>query len=291
MAPQLITRTQWKELTMRKHLNRLLAGVAVVAVAGCMNGFGGTTNSTAARQPAERAPSDFEDIALDLSDLRPGFIRNGIFVPVQELTGVRVGMSREQVRNQLGGPVSGSSNGWWFYNINLPLEGIDDYLVCQYRVAFTGDTVSDITWRRPQCKARYDELVAANQVPAEPQTITLSSDVLFAYKSDQLSADGRRALDDVARIVMDEVNLRRIDVVGHADRIGSDNYNLALSQRRARAVGAYLAERGVPSALIFIEGRGEREPVVTCPGDRVTDELKNCLQPNRRVEITINGTR
>jgi len=291
MAPQFITRTLWKEFTMRKPLSSLLAGAAIVALAGCMNGIG-STNTTSTSPQAERSPSDFDDIALDLANLGSGFVRNGIFVPVQELTSVRVGMNREQVRSQLGTPVNGSSNGWWFYNVNLPLEGIDDYLVCQYRVAFTGETVSEASWRRPQCKARYDELVAslAPAPSSAPQTITLSSDVLFAYKSDQLSVDGRRALDDVAR-ALEEVSLRRIDVIGHADRIGSDTYNVALSQRRARTVGAYLAERGIPSAMIFIEGRGEMDPVVTCPGDVVNDALKGCLQPNRRVDITINGTR
>src|SRR5690606_30480381 len=103
MAPQFITRTQWKELTMRKTLNQLLAGVAIVALAGCVNGISGTSSNTGSTATqAERSPSDFEDIALDLANLGPGFVRNGIFVPVQELTGVRNGMSREQVRNQLG---------------------------------------------------------------------------------------------------------------------------------------------------------------------------------------------
>jgi outer membrane protein OmpA-like peptidoglycan-associated protein len=275
---------------MRTHLNRFLVAAAIAALAGCTNGFGGGSSGGGTAAAPERGPSDFEDVALDLAELGPGFVRNGMFVPVQELTQVRTGMSRDEVRNVLGEPITGSSDGWWFYNINLPLEGIDDYLVCQYRVAFTGESVSEAAWRRPQCTARYDELVAG-LAPPEPQTITLSSDVLFAYKSDQLSNDGERALDDVARVVMQEVNLRRIDVAGHADRIGSDDYNFALSERRARAVGAYLAQHGIPSGMIFIEGRGELDPVVTCPGDAVTDELKGCLQPNRRVEITINGTR
>jgi outer membrane protein OmpA-like peptidoglycan-associated protein len=274
---------------MRTHLKKFLAGVAIAAMAGCATGGAGNGATT----QTARGPSDFEDVALNLSELGSGFVRNGMFVPVQELTKIHPGMSREEVRGVLGEPIESSSQGWWFYNINLPLEGIDDYLVCQYRVAYNGEAVSEAAWRRPQCQARYNELVAAlaPPAPAAPQTITLSSDVLFAYKSDQLSNDGKRALDDVAKVVQKDVSLRRIDVAGHADRIGGDAYNLALSERRARAVGAYLAQQGVPSGKIFIEGRGERDPVVTCPGDSPTAELKACLQPNRRVEITINGTR
>ncbi|HWK54366.1 MAG TPA: OmpA family protein [Hyphomicrobiales bacterium] len=231
-------------------------------------------------------------MVLDLSQPLNGFVRNGIFVPVREIAEVRTGATREQVREQLGPPISESSPQWWFYNLNLPLEGLDDYLVCQYRVSFNGDNVAATSWRRPQCQARYDMLLAATPPPVEePQRITLSSDVLFEYKSATLSQAGERALDDAARVVLQEVELTRIDVVGHADRIGGDPYNMDLSERRARAVGAYLAAQGIPPAMIFIEGRGYHEPVVTCTGDQVTEELKRCLQPNRRVEITINAVR
>lgn len=278
---------------MRAYLNFLLVGLVAVALTGCATTE--TANGPSAANDAgasARLPSDYQDVVLDLSQPLNGFLRNGIFVPVREIADVRVGATREQVREQLGPPISESSPQWWFYNLNLPLEGLDDYLVCQYRVNFNGDNVAAVSWRRPQCQARYDMLLAATPPPVtEPERITLSSDVLFEYKSATLSQAGERALDDAARVVLQEVELSRIDVVGHADRIGGDAYNMDLSERRARAVGAYLAAQGIPPAMIFIEGRGYHEPVVTCTGDQVTEELKRCLQPNRRVEITINAVR
>src|SRR5690606_11585581 len=156
-------------------LTKILAGAVFLALTGCA-GFGGGADQ-------QRHPSDFEDIAVEPSQLESGFLRDGMFVPVEELVQVEPGMNQEEVRALLGSPVTGSTDGWWFYNINLPLEGIDDYLVCQYRVTLESGTVTAVDWRRRQCVARYDALVAAIPVEMpEPQRISLSSDILFDYK-------------------------------------------------------------------------------------------------------------
>lgn len=267
-------------------LIKILAGTALLALTGCA-GFGGGDADRVQRQP-----SDFEDIVLEPSQFQSGFLRDGMFVPAQELVQVVPGLTQEEVRSLLGSPIAGSTDGWWFYNINLPLEGLDDYLVCQYRVTLQDARVTAVDWRRPQCNARYEALLAGIPVEMEePQRISLSSDILFDYKSASLSSTGERELDDVAYVILDEVELIRLDVIGHADRIGGDAYNLDLSERRARVVGNYLQAKGIPADVINVEGRGLREPVVVCEGTERTEELKRCLQPNRRVDITIHGMR
>ena len=81
------------------------------------------------------------------------------------------------------------------------------------------------------------------------------------------------------------------------DRIGGAAYNLKLSDRRANAVEAFLAENGVPAARIHAEGKGQADPVVDCPNPSKAGEIKtfqqliNCLQPNRRAVIEVVGTR
>ena len=69
-------------------------------------------------------------------------------------------------------------------------------------------------------------------------------------------------------------------VTGHADRSGGDQYNDALSMRRANAVAGLLAGAGVGSGLLTVSGRGEAEPRVPTP-----DGERN--PTNRRVEITV----
>ena len=84
----------------------------------------------------------------------------------------------------------------------------------------------------------------------------------------------------------------RVDAVGHADQIGADAYNLQLSEQRAEAVRAYLVGKGVDTGSIRTEAKGEREAITgdACKkpgaGNRKSQKLIDCLQPDRRVQIT-----
>ena len=69
-------------------------------------------------------------------------------------------------------------------------------------------------------------------------------------------------------------------MTGHADRSGSDAYNMGLSQRRAAAVASALESNGVSASVLEVSGRGEAEPKVPTP-----DGEQN--PTNRRVEITV----
>jgi OOP family OmpA-OmpF porin len=85
----------------------------------------------------------------------------------------------------------------------------------------------------------------------------------------------------------------RVDAVGHADQIGADTYNLQLSEQRAEAVRAYLVGKGVDTGSIRTEAKGEREAITgeECKklgtGNRKSQKLIDCLQPDRRVQITL----
>lgn len=117
----------------------------------------------------------------------------------------------------------------------------------------------------------------------------LSGDLLFKfdrYGMADLLPGGKELLDQLAqRLKAEEATLRRVEVSGHTDRLGSDQYNLALSNRRAGTVSAYLAGLGL-KLPIEAKGLGEAQPVQTCEGgDKATAALISCLQPNRRVVI------
>ena len=128
--------------------------------------------------------------------------------------------------------------------------------------------------------------------PPEPVTVTLSADALFDFDSADLSTAGRQELDVLVE------DLRGLDyevliVTGHTDRIGPAEYNDGLSERRAEAVSEYLVGSGVPSGDIRTSGVGSDNPV-TSPSDcegPVTNALIACLQPDRRVEVEVSGTR
>lgn len=86
-----------------------------------------------------------------------------------------------------------------------------------------------------------------------------------------------------------------ISVTGHSDRIGSHAYNMKLSSRRADAVKAYLVSNtGIPSDQIITKGVNGADPVTKpgdCQGKKASKALIACLQPDRRVEVEVSGTR
>ena len=82
-------------------------------------------------------------------------------------------------------------------------------------------------------------------------------------------------------------------VVGHTDRIGGDAYNQKLSEKRAAAVKEYLVAKGIEANRVYTEGKGEKQPVTgdKCKGNGKSKALIDCLQPDRRADIEIIGTK
>ncbi len=123
----------------------------------------------------------------------------------------------------------------------------------------------------------------------KPEKVTTASTVNFDFDRYVIRPDARSKLDDLVGKLRD-VNLEVVIAVGHADRIGSDAYNMKLSVRRADSVKAYLVSKGIGASRIYTEGKGERQPVKECKGDKKTKELIACLEPNRRVETEAVGS-
>ncbi len=128
------------------------------------------------------------------------------------------------------------------------------------------------------------------------EKVTLNTDVLFAFNKAELLPGGKEKLDQLAKDAQG-AQVDRVVLAGYADRIGSEEYNKDLSERRAQAVADYLASQGVDQSRIQVEGRGEDNPVTgdTCnhmgPAKASNKKLVSCLQPDRRVEAELLGSR
>ena len=120
--------------------------------------------------------------------------------------------------------------------------------------------------------------------------VTVASTVNFDFDRYAIRPDARSKLDDLVGKQLRAVTLEVIIAVGHADRIGSDAYNMKLSVRRADSVKAYLVSKGIGASRIYTEGKGKRQPVKECKGSGKTKELIACLEPNRRVESEAVGS-
>jgi len=129
----------------------------------------------------------------------------------------------------------------------------------------------------------------AKPAAAKPEKVTTASAVNFDFDRYVVRPDARGKLDDMVGKLRN-VNLEVIIAVGHADRLGSDAYNMKLSVRRADSVKAYLVSKGVAASRVYTEGKGERQPVKDCKGEGKTKALIACLEPNRRAELEAVGS-
>lgn len=138
---------------------------------------------------------------------------------------------------------------------------------------------------------------APEPAPA-PVTVTkefnLSSDVLFDFGKSSLKPEGVTALDGLYDQIKTETPKDGTAlVVGYTDRIGSDASNQVLSEQRAKTVADYLVGKGIPADKVSTQGRGEAEPVTgtQCDAIKAKKELIACLAPDRRVSISVTGTK
>ncbi len=123
------------------------------------------------------------------------------------------------------------------------------------------------------------------------QKITLASKALFDFDKSVLKPEGQAAIDsEVIDKLKNVSKLELVLVTGHTDRIGSQEYNQKLSERRADTVRDYLVSRGVPRDKIETLGMGKTQPVpgVVC-NQTAQKALIECLAPNRRVEVEVKG--
>ena len=141
--------------------------------------------------------------------------------------------------------------------------------------------------------------VAPSKAPEAPkpppapavQKITLASKALFDFDKSVLKPEGQAVLDrEIVSRIKEVQKLELVLVTGHTDRLGSQAYNQKLSERRAAAVAAFLASKGVAKDKIETLGMGKTQPVpgVKCE-QKNRKELIACLQPHRRVEVEVKG--
>ena len=112
--------------------------------------------------------------------------------------------------------------------------------------------------------------------------ITLQADTLYDFDKATLKAEGMATLDKIARD-LSKIKLEVIIAVGNTDSVGTDAYNMALGQRRAQSVKAYLTTKGVDGSRIYTESKGKSNPVAS----NATAEGR---AKNRRTDIEVVGT-
>lgn len=131
-------------------------------------------------------------------------------------------------------------------------------------------------------------LAGATGVASDPSgfgfSVDLSGDYLFDFDRHTLKPEAKTALEGLLKLYV-EYDGKDILIVGHTDAKGSDQYNQALSERRAESVRAWFIEHQVAAGLLSAIGRGEDEPVA--PNTVGGQDNPEGRAQNRRVAITV----
>ncbi|MDG6235548.1 OmpA family protein [Glaesserella parasuis] len=187
---------------------------------------------------------------------------------------IEKGMNKDQLYNLIGRPHF--SEGLyevheWDYAFNYREKGV--HKICQFKILFDKNmNAQSFFWYPNGCNGN--------------SSFNLVGDFLFDFDKDTLTTKGREVVDDVAEQLKSS-GAEKVKLVGYADRLGSEEYNLDLSQRRANMVKARLVEQGIKVPIEAV-GYGKANQVKACDGES-GQALRDCLRPNRRVEITANG--
>ncbi len=120
----------------------------------------------------------------------------------------------------------------------------------------------------------------AAPLPPPPAPMAVKSFIVFFdFDKSNITAEAQKTIADAVAAAK-AGGSTRVTLTGHTDRSGSEQYNMALSLRRAEAVKASMIQQGVPASTIMVIGRGETQPLINTP-DGVREPQ------NRRVEIVI----
>jgi outer membrane protein OmpA-like peptidoglycan-associated protein len=169
--------------------------------------------------------------------------------------------------------------------------------------AVAGAEVADASKQADQPAPKQDTVVGLVDVPGKkatvkedripqtlggmlPMTLGVDGEGEFDFDKAVVRPEVKALLDKLAAKLKDS-EYDTLDIVGHADRLGTEEYNQSLSERRAWAVARYLIAQGVPLQKIRVEGHGVSEPLTKpedCAGLNKKDAIA-CLQKDRRVEI------
>jgi OOP family OmpA-OmpF porin len=135
----------------------------------------------------------------------------------------------------------------------------------------------------PELFPEVAEAPAAPPPPPMPayEKHTISATALFDFDKYALKPEGKEAISGI----VDEIKTSKnkvidINVVGHTDSVGTEEYNQELSVRRANAVKDYMVSEGVDPSIIDVKGMGEAEPVAS-------NSTAEGRAQNRRVEISV----
>ncbi|WMD20790.1 outer membrane protein assembly factor BamE [Achromobacter seleniivolatilans] len=226
--------------------------------------------------------------------------KEGSFPNPENLRLLRDGMTKDQLYGLLGRPHF--NEGFfnvreWNYLLQISADGTPQgqVVTCQLKVLFDeGMRAASYHWKPANCATPTPAAPLRAHAPT-PQMLkraVLSGDVLFSFNGSTLNditPQGRQQLERLARELSAVKNITRIEISAYTDRLGSDSYNMVLSQKRAMAIQSLMVRAGIDATVIQARGLGKSSPPLSQCGPMPKAALIECTAPDRRVEIQVFG--
>ena len=196
---------------------------------------------------------------------------------------------------RIGGLASSIVAGLLFANTILADEGgiVNESYVGDGRHHYirdsSGNCVRTSSWKVEDMTVECGAEPPVANVPVPPpapvyEKSTMSSEALFDHDKSTLKPEGKAALHELDEgIKAKGARVVDIDVIGHTDSDGTEEYNQALSVRRAQAVKDYMVSEGVDASIIDVSGQGELNPIAS-------NATREGRAENRRVDIHVGVT-
>jgi OOP family OmpA-OmpF porin len=155
----------------------------------------------------------------------------------------------------------------------------------------SGNCVRTSSWKvedmTVECGAEPPEVVEeVVVVPPPPPVVmyektTMSTSALFDFDSDVLKEEGKVALQALGDDIKSKSGkVVDIDIIGHTDSTGPEDYNQGLSERRAQSVADYIISEGIDASIIDVSGEGESNPIAS-------NATREGRAENRRVDVNV----
>lgn len=288
---------------MKKIYSVSAVALLAMSMAGCM----GTKHLSSGI--TDEGTVQKEDIVFP--ELNKAWQKEGQFPNSENLSKIRAGIGKDELYQLIGRPHFSEAQHAreWDYIMKFYQED-DSVKICQYKVIFDKDYHGQEFYWKPADCANYAKpaiqtappvVQPAPVIPApiivnQPiieEKITLGADALFYFdkwKPEDMLPQGKPKLDDLAAKLRAYQQKGRVQVMitGHTDYLGEDMYNMNLSLLRAQTVRTYLIQRGVDAGSLMATGAGESQPIKQCNANQPRKQLIDCLQPNRRVELSVS---
>lgn len=274
---------------------KLITKVGILTLAISSLGMTACTNTISHNITNEGTIANSSDVIFPKLD--KAWQKDGQFPNSENLAKIRPGMGKDELYQLIGRPHFSEAQHAHEWDYIMKFYQPDNSVkVCQYKVVFDKNyKAQQFYWLPADCPpqntpAPTPVVVAAPVIANEK--INLSADALFAFdkwQPNDMKPQGRQELDELAQklIAYGKRGETRVMITGFTDYLGDDKYNLNLSQQRAQTVRQYLINQGVDAATLTAAGAGESNPVQQCDARLARQDLINCLQPNRRVEVAV----